>query len=179
MQLGVLDDLDVLNVLNVLDVLDVLNVLNVLDVLDVLDELDELDTTVHTLIPSFWLTSAFFDNANGSLLTDFVVAAVVAAAVAAAVVVWLLLPAEIKGRGLPDEIANSFLGTDAAFEWVVVGNGGQQRTRPNGTWHFRNHRRAMERVPVAHPAPDVWFVVLCAASTHVDLHHAQPTQPRQ
>ena len=106
-------------------------------------------------------------------------AAVVAAAVAAAVVVWLFLPAEIKGRGLPDEIANSFLGTDAAFEWVVVGNGGQQRTRPNGTWHFRNHRRAMERVPVAHPAPDVWFVVLCAASTHVDLHHAQPTQPRQ
>ena len=171
MQLGVLDDLDVLNVL---DVLDVLNVLNVLDVLDVLDELDELDTTVHTLIPSFWLTSAFFDNANGSLLTDFVVAAV-----AAAVVVWLLLPAEIKGRGLPDEIANSFLGTDAAFEWVVVGNGGQQRTRPNGTWHFRNHRRAMERVPVAHPAPDVWFVVLCAASTHVDFYHAQPTQLRQ
>ena len=147
--------------------------------LNVLDVLDELDTTVHTLILSFWLTSAFFDNANGSLLTDFVVAAVVAAAVAAAVVVWLLLPAEIKGRGLPDEIANSFLGTDAAFEWVVVGNGGQQRTRPNGTWHFRNHRRAMERVPVAHPAPDVWFVVLCAASTHVDLHHAQPTQPRQ
>ena len=160
-----------------LDVLDVLN--DVLDVLDGLNVLDELDTTVHTLIPSFWLTSAFFDNANGSLLTDFVVAAVVAAAVAAAVVVWLLLPAEIKGRGLPDEIANSFLGTDAAFEWVVVGNGGQQRTRPNGTWHFRNHRRAMERVPVAHPAPDVWFVVLCAASTHVDLHHAQPTQPRQ
>ena len=168
MQLGVLDVLDVLDVLN-----------DVLDVLDGLNVLDELDTTVHTLIPSFWLTSAFFDNANGSLLTDFVVAAVVAAAVAAAVVVWLLLPAEIKGRGLPDEIANSFLGTDAAFEWVVVGNGGQQRTRPNGTWHFRNHRRAMERVPVAHPAPDVWFVVLCAASTHVDLHHAQPTQPRQ
>jgi hypothetical protein len=163
--------------LGVLDVLDVLDVLNVLDVLDVLNVLDGLDTTVHTLIPSFWSTSAFFDNANGSL------AAVVAAAVAAAVVVWLLLwlllPAEIKGRGLPDEIANSFLGTDAAFEWVVVGNGGQQRTRPNGTWHFRNHRRAMERVPVAHPAPDVWFVVLCAASTHVDLHHAQPTQPRQ
>jgi hypothetical protein len=174
--------------LGVLDVLDVLDVLNVLDVLDVLNVLDGLDTTVHTLIPSFWLTPAFFDNANGSLLTDFVVAAVVAAAVAAAVVaaavvvwllLWLLLPAEIKGRGLPDEIANSFLGTDAAFEWVVVGNGGQQRTRPNGTWHFRNHRRAMERVPVAHPAPDVWFVVLCAASTHVDLHHAQPTQPRQ
>ena len=162
--------------LGVLDVLDVLDVLNVLDVLDVLDE---LDTTVHTLIPSFWLTSAFFDNANGSLLTDFVVVAVVAAAVVVWLLLWLLLPAEIKGRGLPDEIANSFLGTDAAFEWVVVGNGGQQRTRPNGTWHFRNHRRAMERVPVAHPAPDVWFVVLCAASTHVDLHHAQPTQPRQ
>jgi hypothetical protein len=175
-QLGVLDVLDVLDVLNVLDVLDVLNVLNVLDVLDVLDE---LDTTVHTLIPFFWLTSVFFDNANGSLLTDFVVAAVVAAAVVVWVLLWLLLPAEIKGRGLPDEIANSFLGADAAFEWVVVGNGGQQRTRPNGTWHFRNHRRAMERVPVAHPAPDVWFVVLCAASTHVDLHHAQPTQPRQ
>ena len=177
MQLGVLDVLDVLNVLNVLDVLDVLNVLNVLNVLD------GLDTTVHTLIPSFWLTSAFFDNANGSLLTNFVVAAVVAAAVVVwlllRLLLWLLLPAEIKGRGLPDEIANSFLGTDAAFEWVVVGNGGQQRTRPNGTWHFRNHRRAMERVPVAHPAPDVWFVVLCAASTHVDLHHAQPTQPRQ
>ena len=168
MQLGVLDDLDVLDVLN-----------DVLDVLDGLNVLDELDTTVHTLIPSFWLTSAFFDNANGSLLTDFVVVAVVAAAVVVWLLLWLLLPAEIKGRGLPDEIANSFLGTDAAFEWVVVGNGGQQRTRPNGTWHFRNHRRAMERVPVAHPAPDVWFVVLCAASTHVDFHHAQPTQPRQ
>ena len=46
--------------LGVLDVLDVLDVLNVLDVLDVLNVLDGLDTTVHTLIPSFWLTSGFF-----------------------------------------------------------------------------------------------------------------------
>ena len=108
MQLGVLDVLDVLDVLN-----------DVLDVLDGLNVLDELDTTVHTLIPSFWLTSAFFDNANGSLLTDFVVVAVVAAAVVVWLLLWLLLPAEIKGRGLPDEIANSFLGREAVIDVCV------------------------------------------------------------